>query len=113
MRKLVLLVLGLVLLAGQLLAQTRQVSGRVTDATGNPVPNASVTIKGTNTGTTTNADGTFTLTVPSNSRLIISAVGLAVQDVAVSGRNDFQFHFITRRSLNAGSCGSWLWYPTS
>jgi hypothetical protein len=51
MRKLVLLVLGLGLLAGQLLAQTRQVSGRVTNATGNPVPNASVTIKGTNTVT--------------------------------------------------------------
>ena len=91
MRKLVLLVLGVVLLAGQLLAQTRQVSGRVTDATGNPVPNASVTIKGTNTGTTTNADGTYTLTVPANSRLVISAVGLAVQDVAVSGRTDFNF----------------------
>jgi len=91
MRKLVLLVLGLVLLSGQLLAQTRQVSGRVTDGSGNPVPNASVTIKGTNTGTTTNADGTFALTVPNNSRLIISAVGLAVQDVAVSGRNDFNF----------------------
>jgi TonB-linked SusC/RagA family outer membrane protein len=91
MRKLVLLVLGLVLLAGQLLAQTRQVSGRVTDATGNPVPNASVTIKGTNTGTTTNADGTYTLTVPTNARLVISAVGLAVQDVAVAGRTDFNF----------------------
>ncbi len=91
MRKLVLLVLGLVLLAGQLLAQTRQVSGRVTDATGNPVPNASVTVKGTNQGTTTNADGTFTLTVPTNARLVISAVGLAVQDVAVSGRTDFNF----------------------
>ena len=91
MRKLVLLVLGLVLLAGQLLAQTRQVSGRVTDATGNPVPNASVTIKGTNQGTTTNADGTFTLTVPTSSRLVISAVGLAVQDVTVAGRTDFNF----------------------
>ena len=45
MRKLVLFFCGLLLLIGQLTAQTRTVTGKVTDASGNPVPNASVVLK--------------------------------------------------------------------
>ncbi len=89
MRKLVLMVLGLLLFAGQLLAQTRQVSGRVLDDGGKPVPNASVTVKGTNQGTTTNADGYFSLSVPANARLIVSGVGLTTQEINVGNSSEF------------------------
>jgi TonB-linked SusC/RagA family outer membrane protein len=88
MRKLVLMVLGLLFFAGQLLAQTRQISGRVLDESGKPVPNASVTVKGTNQGTTSNADGYFTLPVPANAKLIISAVGLATQEISVGNNTE-------------------------
>ncbi|MGB4770918.1 MAG: TonB-dependent receptor [Chitinophagaceae bacterium] len=88
MRKLVLMVLGLLFFAGQLLAQTRQVSGRVLDDAGKPVPNASVTVKGTNQGTTTNADGYFTLSVPANAKLIVSAIGLASQEISVGNNSE-------------------------
>lgn len=88
MRKLVLMVLGLLFFAGQLLAQTRQVSGRVLDESGKPVPNASVTVKGTNQGTTSNADGYFTLPVPANAKLIVSAVGLATQEISVGNNTE-------------------------
>ena len=49
----------------QVVAQNRTISGRVTDATtGEGVPGATVLLLGTTTGAATNADGTYTLSVP-------------------------------------------------
>jgi TonB-dependent starch-binding outer membrane protein SusC len=83
MRKLLLL-LGVVLLCVQLSAQQRTLTGKVTDAAGVPVPNASVIVKGTTTGTTTNADGVYTLTVPANAKtLVVSSVGLSSIELSI------------------------------
>lgn len=85
MRKMFLLLMGVLLLVGQAFAQSRTISGKVTDATGAPVPNASVVVKGTSVGTTTKTDGTFSLNVPANTRVIvISGVGLVEQEINVS-----------------------------
>ena len=65
MRKFSLL-LGVVLLCIQLSAQQRVITGRVTDENGAPVSNASVIIKGTPGGTTTKADGTYSIGIPAN-----------------------------------------------
>jgi hypothetical protein len=81
MRKLVLVVLGLILFAGQLLAQTRQVTGRVTDDAGKPVPNVSVSVRGASQGTTTNADGVYTLNVPANA--MVTWVSVTKQEITV------------------------------
>ena len=90
MRKLVLFFCGLLLLIGQLTAQTRTVTGKVTDASGNPVPNASVMIKGTRTGTTTNVSGNFSLAVPTSATaLVISGVGLAAQELTLTQSNSY------------------------
>ncbi|HEY0042325.1 MAG TPA: carboxypeptidase regulatory-like domain-containing protein, partial [Flavisolibacter sp.] len=52
----------------------RTVTGKVTDANGNPVSSASVTVQNTQVGTITKEDGTFSLTVPANGRrLVITA----------------------------------------
>lgn len=62
----------------------RTVTGRVTDANGAPIPNASVVIQNTRTGTVTKEDGSFSISVPANGRtLIISAVGMASQDLVI------------------------------
>ena len=88
MRKLLAFTMAMLLLSGQLLAQTRTITGKVTDASGAPIPNASVLLKGTTTGTTTKLDGTFSLTVPTNARaLVVSSVGLAEQEVSISSRD--------------------------
>jgi TonB-dependent starch-binding outer membrane protein SusC len=85
MRKIVLLLVGVIAICMQLLAQTRTVTGRVTDAQGLPVPNASVIVRGTNVGTVTSEDGNFTLNVPANGRtIVISAVGLTQQEINLS-----------------------------
>ncbi|MDX2045836.1 MAG: TonB-dependent receptor [Chitinophagaceae bacterium] len=88
MRKLLFTLLGVVFLSAQLLAQTRTVSGKVTDANDQPVPNASVTAKGTRVGTTTKGDGTFSLDVPDGVKsLIFSAIGFAPQEAAIGEGN--------------------------
>lgn len=62
----------------------RTVSGRVTDPTNRPIVGASVVVKGTNNGTTTNEQGRYTISVPdNNSTLIVTFVGYGVREMAV------------------------------
>ncbi|MGI4968698.1 MAG: SusC/RagA family TonB-linked outer membrane protein [Janthinobacterium lividum] len=70
------------------LAQSRSVSGRVTDQkTGEGLPGATVLLKGTTTGVSTSIDGRFTLSVPeTGGTLIISSVGMTSQEVAIGNR---------------------------
>jgi TonB-linked SusC/RagA family outer membrane protein len=66
-------------------------SGRVTNAKKEPLEGVSVTVKGTQTGTTTDADGWFRLSVPSagNVELVFSFVGYASQTVKASSQTVF------------------------
>ncbi|KAA2239056.1 SusC/RagA family TonB-linked outer membrane protein [Chitinophaga agrisoli] len=78
----------LLLIAGIANAQTRSVTGKVTDEKGDPVPGATIQIKGTNAGTAAGADGTFKLNAPANATtLIISYVGFSSQDVDIVGKS--------------------------
>ncbi len=68
-------------------AQELNVKGVVTSADdGQPIPGATVVVKGKTTGITTNLDGAYTLKVQGNSILIFSFVGLKTQEVAVNNR---------------------------
>lgn len=92
MRKILCSLLAVLLMLIQLgvQAQERTVSGKVSDATGMPLPGASVTVKGSTLGTSTGADGSFTLRVPANAKsLTISAVGYSGQDIAIGSRSVF------------------------
>ena len=78
----------LLLMATALFAQNISVSGIVTDASnGESVPGASVILRGTTTGTVTNLDGRFAITVPSNASLIFSSIGYKTVEVSVNGRS--------------------------
>ncbi|RZK60507.1 MAG: SusC/RagA family TonB-linked outer membrane protein, partial [Hymenobacter sp.] len=69
-------------------AQTPQnvpVSGRVTDAKGAGLPGVTVLVKGTTNGTSTGADGGFSLSAPENSTLVFSSVGFKTQELPVTG----------------------------
>ena len=63
-------------------AQTRTISGRVTDQkSGEGLPGVTVLLKGTSTGISTNTDGAYSLTVPqTGGTLIYSSVGMATQE---------------------------------
>jgi len=65
------------------------ISGKVTDASGKPLEGVSVRVKGMSRGTSTAADGSFTLKdVKENAVLEISYVGYAPQSIAVSKRTN-------------------------
>jgi TonB-linked SusC/RagA family outer membrane protein len=87
-----LFLIGLVLFTGisTVIAQTKQISGKVTSAEdGSPIPGVSVSVKGTTTGTITNADGVFFLTVPENQVLSFSFVGMKTVEVPVTESNTY------------------------
>lgn len=68
-------------------AQQKKVSGTIKDNNGAPVSNASVLVKGTTTGTATDANGNFSITVNgANAVLEISSVGYHSRDIKV-GQN--------------------------
>jgi len=60
------------------------VSGVVTDAAGEPLPGASVMIKGTTTGTVTDLDGNYSLPVKQGQTLVVSYIGFKDQEFAAS-----------------------------
>ena len=69
------------------------VKGVVTDADGAPVIGASVIVKGTTVGASTNTDGSFSLQVPppaENAVLIVTYLGYEPVDVTVGSRTDFR-----------------------
>lgn len=66
----------------------RTISGRIIDEEGNPVPGATVRIKGTNTGTISDTNGDFQLTIDDvKSMLIISFVGMKSQEISLEGKS--------------------------
>lgn len=63
------------------------ITGVVTDETGSPFPGVNVVVKGTTTGTTTDANGRYSLDVPDNTTILVfSFVGYATQEVNIAGR---------------------------
>jgi TonB-linked SusC/RagA family outer membrane protein len=68
-------------------AQETRVTGKVTNATGEPVGGASVVVKGKNKGTATNAAGEFTINVPRGATLVITSIGFAPQEITANNNN--------------------------
>jgi TonB-linked SusC/RagA family outer membrane protein len=68
-------------------AQQRAVQGVVTDSKGEPLPGATVLVKGTTVGSTTGPDGNFQIAMPAGSTtLVVSFVGSKSQEVVVGSQ---------------------------
>ncbi len=68
--------------------QQKTVTGKVTDSSGGSLPGVSIVVKGTTTGTITDADGNYNLSnVPADGTLVFSFVGMKKIEVAVSGKS--------------------------
>ena len=66
-------------------AQNKTITGVVKDATGEAIIGASVLAKGTTTGTVTNLDGAYSLSVPQSAKiLVISYVGMTSQEIEIT-----------------------------
>lgn len=70
------------------IGQTRLVTGKVLDKTGKPVEGASVQIRGTSTGTTTDQAGSFSINAKQGDMLTISAVNYEAQQVRVNNTSE-------------------------
>ncbi|RYZ62253.1 MAG: TonB-dependent receptor [Chitinophagaceae bacterium] len=88
MRKLLILLLGVLCINAQLLAQNRTISGRITNEQGEGIGNASVAVKGTTSGAVTNANGNFSLSIaPSARTLVVTSVGFQSKEITIGSQN--------------------------
>jgi TonB-linked SusC/RagA family outer membrane protein len=89
MRKILFSLMGVLLFAsGELIAQERTVTGRITsNEDGTALPGVNVVLKGTTTGTGTDAEGRYSIAVPSTGgTLVFTFIGLKSKDVEVGSR---------------------------
>jgi TonB-linked SusC/RagA family outer membrane protein len=65
----------------------QDIKGQVSDEKGNPLPGVSILVKGTATGTNTDMNGNFTITVPEGKTiLVVSSVGFQTQEINIAGK---------------------------
>lgn len=78
-----------------------EIRGRVVNKDGTPLEGVSVIVAGGKSGTTTNSDGRFTLTVPDgrNVQLEISSVGFQTKNIAVNKQTDIS---VTLEDVSTG-----------
>ncbi|MCO5292215.1 MAG: TonB-dependent receptor [Chitinophagaceae bacterium] len=79
--------------------ETFPLKGTVRDKNNNPISGASVTIKGTNIGTVTNDDGTFTLNASVGQTIVVSHTGMQEYEVLISNTRSLS---INLTSLEGG-----------
>ena len=85
-RKLLLLLMFVFPLS--LWAQTKVVTGRITDSNNEPVIGASVIVKNLKEGTVTNGDGKYSIKVPENATLVFKYIGLTTKEEKVGNRSE-------------------------
>jgi len=79
--------IALVFLSFTAFSQDVTVEGQVTDAeTGEPLPGVSIVQKGTQTGTSSDMEGNYQITVPEDATLVFSFVGYQAKELPVDGR---------------------------
>ena len=80
-------------------AQTRAVTGRITDVDGSGLPGVTVLERGTTNGVSTSADGTFSLTVQPGATLVISSIGYNTQNIPVGEQSVINARLGTNETL--------------
>src|ERR1700761_2248652 len=98
MRKLLTLFAVAMLCSVLAIAQTKPLSGRIVDAAGQPVPFASVRIKGTREGVSADADGNYTIKASPGQTLIISGAGMSATEAAVPNSPTFNITVTLKNS---------------
>lgn len=87
MRKALMLSAMLVLCAILAFAQSKEITGKVIDASGSPISGATIKIKGTNTGTSADMNGEFHITIGAKKVLVISSVGYESQEITIGSQS--------------------------
>lgn len=76
-------------------AQDGTTTGIIKDESGSPVPGANIIIKGTTAGTTSDADGKFSLQASANDVLVISFIGYKTQEVVAGNQTSLEITMVS------------------
>ena len=82
------------------LVLSAQITGSVQDEQGYPLPGASIVVKGTTTGSTTDFDGNFSIDVDGDATLSFSYTGYATQEIETNGQNTINVVLVSGESLD-------------
>lgn len=78
---------------------SKRVSGTIVSASDNlPIPGVNVVLKGTTTGTITDMDGKYTLTVSDNDVLVYSFIGYEAQEIIYAGQSSIDVSLVDESS---------------
>src|SRR5690606_23829245 len=87
-KRLLTFLMGLIMITVQAVAQQTEITGTVISVDdGSPLPGVSVKVKGTSQGTSTNANGKYTIRVDRGAVLVFSFIGSATQEKAVGANS--------------------------
>ena len=95
-----LMVLFMLFLTSSAFAQ-KQISGKITDETGNGLPGVTVSVQGTSIGTSTDVDGNYKLSVPAGATLKIAYTGYDTKNVVVGEGADVSLALTPNETLIA------------
>src|SRR6201989_3374639 len=93
MRNKLLYIIGwliITIIAVSLYAQTRTLTGTVTATNDTPIPGATITAKNNSAAVATDANGKFTIRVPDNTVITVSAIGYKTQTINISGEQNLK-----------------------
>src|SRR5215203_6951332 len=85
MKKILSLLAVLVLFCALAYGQARTITGTIRDANGDPVPFATVAEAGTKNAVSADANGNFTIKIPNDAKLTVSATGFSAQTITPAG----------------------------
>lgn len=100
MRKMLSLLAVLVLCTAMALGQTKTVTGQVKDSKGDPIPFATIKIKGTTNATAADANGKFSINAPANATFVISAVGFEGTETKASSSGSVMIALNSSETMN-------------
>ena len=79
-----ILTIFLMVMAVSVFGQTKNITGKITDSAGEPLPGVTIVVKGTTTGTVSDIDGNYTMSdLSGNNILVFSFVGMLTQEITV------------------------------
>jgi len=88
------------LLSSCMIFAQQQVTGKVSDSSGSPIPGVNIVEKGTSNGTTSDFDGNYAIVADENATLVFSYVGFASQEVEINGQSQMDVIMADGESLD-------------
>ncbi len=87
-KKMLILIVSFLFVYSGVAQENMSISGKLTNEDGEPIPGATVVVKGTTVGTVTDVDGLYKIEVPSGENvLLLSFVGFKTTEVAINNRS--------------------------